>query len=109
MAEQIRYVRESSCREEILATKIWRRKQGLYFPSFCLELAVIEALEAGHGPASRFLGVLEWLAEELLDAALRDPANQSNVVSELMSESEKGRVAEAARISLRAASWKEVV
>jgi hypothetical protein len=52
--EQVRFVRDSGRREEILAAKVWKRKQGLYFPSICLELAVIEALKsAEHGSAPR--------------------------------------------------------
>jgi hypothetical protein len=68
VAEQIRYVRESGRVEEIQALKIWRRRQGVYFPSFCLELAVIEALKGagkGTGIGERFLRVLDWLAAGL--------------------------------------------
>ncbi len=110
VAEQIRYVRESGRLDEILATKVWRRKQGVYFPSYCLELAVIRSAERGGARLSeRFQRVLEWLAEELPGAALRDPGNRSNDVSELMTPEEKWRVAHAAWMSLRAASWTEVV
>lgn len=110
VAEQIRYVRESGRLDEILAAKVWRRKQGVYFPSYCLELAVIQGAEGGPaGLSERFRGVLEWLAEELPGAALRDPGNRSNDVSELMTGEEKWRVAHAAWMSLRARSWTEVV
>jgi hypothetical protein len=91
---------------------VWRRKQGVYMPSFCLELAVIEALSGVSGGArisERFLRVLEWLAEELPGAALRDPGNASNVVTGLMTEEEKWRVSSAAWMGLRAESWEEVV
>jgi hypothetical protein len=107
---QIRHVRQSGRIDEILATKIWRRTQGLYFPSFYLELAVIEALGAEHVPFhKRFLRVLEWLAERMPTAVLRDPANQSNIISELLPVEEKWRVANAAWQSVRAESWTEVV
>ena len=110
VAEQIRYVRESGRLDEILATKVWRKKQGVYFPSYCLELAVIRSAERGRaGLSERFERVLEWLAEELPRAALRDPGNQSNDVAELMTPEEKWRVAHAAWMSLRAESWTEVV
>jgi hypothetical protein len=110
--EQIRYVRESGCLDAIRLLKIWRRGQGLYFPSFCLELAVIEALGeigGGAGISVQFLRALEWVAEELPGAALRDPGNASNVVSELMTEEKKWRVAHSARASLRAEGWEELV
>jgi hypothetical protein len=96
LAEQARYVRESGRVDDILAAKIWRRKQAVYFPSFCLELAVIEALGTGGGGLGvslRFERVLEWLAEEVPRTELRDPANRNNLVSEVMTESEKWRVA----------------
>jgi len=108
--EQIRYVRESGCLEVIRLLKIWRRRQGVYFPSFCLELGVIEAAGEGkQGLAARVIEVLRYLAEDLPGAVLRDPANRSNVVSDLMTEEEKWRVANAAWMSMRAASWADVV
>ncbi len=112
LAEQARYVRESGRVDDILAAKIWRRKQAVYFPSFCLELAVIEALGTGGGGLGvslRFERVLEWLAEEVPRTELRDPANRNNLVSEVMTESEKWRVANAAWLSLRAGSLVEAV
>ena len=112
VVEQVRFVRESGCLDEILALKIWRRRQGLYFPSYCLELAVIEALAGGTGGAglaARVLRVLGWLATELPAAELRDPANRSNVVSEVMTESERWRVAHAAGVAGQAAEWREVI
>ena len=118
VAEQVRWVRESRRQDEILALRIWRRGQALYFPSFCLELAVIEALQEarGHGLgfgaqglAARVLRVLQYLAEEFPGAVLRDPANRSNVVSGLMSTLDKQRVASAAWVSLRADSWPDIL
>ena len=106
--EQIRYVRESGRLEEIRLLKIWRRRQGLYLPSFCLELAAIEAAGEG-GAGARMTEALRYLAEEFPRTRLRDPANRSNVVSDLMTDEEKWRVAHAARMSLRAESWTEVV
>jgi hypothetical protein len=67
-------------------------------------------MESGSGRLSeRFTRVLEWLAEELPGAALRDPGNRSNDVAEVMTAEEKWRVAHAAWLSLRAESWTQVV
>lgn len=112
VAEQVRFVRESGCLDEILALKIWRRRQGLYFPSYCLELAVIEALAGetgGAGLAARVLRVLGWLATELPGAELRDRANRSNVVSDVMTEGERWRVAHAAGVAGQAVEWRAVI
>jgi hypothetical protein len=112
VVEQVRFVRESGCLGEILALKIWRRREGLYFPSYCLELAVIAALagsRGGAGLAARVERVLGWLATELPGADLRDPANRSNVVSDVMTESERWRVSHAARVAAGAEEWSEVI
>ncbi len=117
VAEHIRFVRNSGSRDVILAAKIWRRRWALAFPSFCLELAVIEAL-AEHGSAprhgsaplgERFRRALEWMAKEMPYAVLRDPANQSNVVSDAMTEHEKWMVVNVASVAVWAKSWREVV
>jgi predicted nucleotidyltransferase len=44
IAEQIRYVRSAGLATETLALKLWRRRHVLRFPSFLLELSVIQAL-----------------------------------------------------------------
>jgi hypothetical protein len=111
VAEQIRYVRLSGRLDEILALKIWRRRHGLRFPSFCLELAVIHALSsAPRLPlAASFLEVLRFLATDFPSARLLDPANSNNLVSDTLSEAERCRIAGAARISLNVAAWTEIL
>ena len=84
----------------------------MYFPSFCLELAVIEALKGevtGKGIGARFVRVLDWLAAGLPETALWDPANASNAVSETMEARDKWAVANAAWMSLKAEDWGDVV
>jgi hypothetical protein len=65
-------------------------------------------LDAG-GPAARFLGVLEFLANGFGGARIADPANSNNVVSDSMTEEEKARIAEAARVAVRAERWDRVI
>ena len=88
--EQIRYVRESGCIDEILALKIWRRRHALRFPSFLMELAVI------HARPKDFRAVLHFLATDFPTARLIDPGNSNNIVSDLLTEVEKLRIARAA-------------
>ncbi len=112
IVEQARIVRVSGCLDEILAMKIWRRGNGLYFPSFCLELAVIHALAApaASAPLSAwFLDALEFLATDFPATPLLDPTNASNVVSDVMTLDEKHRVSHAARLALAAPSWPEIL
>jgi len=88
--KQIRYVRDSGFIDEILALKIWRRRHALRFPSFLMELAAI------HARPRSFRDVLHFLATDFPTARLIDPGNSNNVVSELLTEVEKLRIARAA-------------
>ncbi len=111
VAEQGRFVRQSGAADAIIAAKIWRRRQALRFPSYCLELAVIRALaraDAG-GPSERFLAVLRFLRDEFPTARMTDPANSNNIVSDALEAAEKARIAEAARQSLAAQDWSEIL
>jgi hypothetical protein len=100
VAKQIRYVRDSGLIDEILALKIWRRRHALRFPSFLMELAVIHAL---HREKSRnrpieeqFTSLLRFLATDFPTTRLLDPANSNNVVSDLLTDIEKLRIARTA-------------
>ena len=92
--KQIRYVRSSGFIDEILALKIWRRRHALRFPSFLMELATI------HARPKDFRALLHFLATDFPTTRLLDPANSDNVVSDLLTEVEKLRIARRARLSL---------
>ena len=100
VAEQTRYVRDSGLIDEILALKIWRRRHALRFPSFLMELAVIHALSAGGPIAEQFTSLLRFLATDFPTTRLLDPANSNNVVSDLLTEVEKLRIARTASHSV---------
>ena len=87
IAEQIRYVRDSGLINEILALKIWRRRHALRFPSFLMELATI------HARPKDFPALLQFLATDFPTTRLLDPANSNNVVSDLLTDVEKLRIA----------------
>ena len=88
--KQIRYVRSSGFIDEILALKIWRRRHALRFPSFLMELATI------HARPKDFRALLHFLATDFPTTRLLDPANSKNVVSDLLTEVEKLRIARTA-------------
>jgi hypothetical protein len=94
IAEQIRYVRSSGFIDEILALKIWRRRHALRFPSFLMELATI------HARPKDFPALLHFLATDFPTTRLLDPANSNNIVSDLLTDIEKLRIARRAAISL---------
>ncbi len=109
IGEQIRYVRSCGLTDEILALKIWSRRHALRFPSFVLELAAIRALSPSPHIARSFLSLLDFLATDFPTARLIDPANSNNIVSDLLSPSEKERIAATAKLSLNAHSWPEIL
>ena len=92
--KQIQYVRNSGLIDEILALKIWRRRHALRFPSFLMELATI------HARPKDFRALLHFLATDFPTTRLLDPANSNNVVSDLLTDVEKLRIARTAAVSL---------
>lgn len=98
----VQFVSLSGCLNEIRLLKLWRNQCGLDFPSFLLELSAIRALTSDwYGTlSSRFLKTLDFLAAEITQVRIVDPANSSNVISEDLSFAEKVRIRDAARRSL---------
>lgn len=96
---------------EIRAIKLWRDLHGLRFPSFYLELAVIEALkgQSTATPAANVLRALNDIAGNLLSRRIIDPANTNNVISDDMTMTEKAAVATQARISAAKRTWEEIL
>lgn len=110
VGEHIRLIAGSGRRVEIRALKIWRARQGLEFPSFYLELTVLEALRGSRKKiAENVSTVLAYLAERLEDAVVVDPANTNNYVSEDMTKSEKRAVMAAARKAIDMKRWELVL
>ena len=98
--------------DEIRLTKIWRDLRKLDFPSFYLELAVIDTLRyAAYGDlASNFFRVLQFLAStEFPNSRYLDPSNTNNVVSDDLSYIEKVRVQNQASASASKSQWGQIV
>ncbi len=109
ITEQIRHVRASGLINEILALKIWTRQHALRFPSFALELAVIQALQPAHHIAHSFLKLLDYLSKDFPKSRLIDPANSNNIVSGSLTQEQKLSIATTARLSLNADAWPEIL
>lgn len=106
----INYVRNSGRSNEIILTKIWRKNHGLEFPSFYLELAVIEALKnQGTFLANNFTRVLNYLEQYLASARFVDPANTNNIISDDLTDAEKRVIALQAGRSARESSWERTL
>jgi len=101
----VSYIKNSGRIAEIKALKIWRQLIGLDFPSFYLELAVINALRQQHARnfnlENNLIIIYEYLASNFLTALAIDPANTNNVVSNDLTDEEKKLISEAAESSLR--------
>ena len=109
--KHINHVRDSNKTDEIKITKIWAKLHKLEFPSFYIELAVIESLkykETGKYDPN-FQRILEFLAEEFTDKRFVDPANTNNIISELLTQEEKKLIAQKAKEGFNAKTWGGVI
>ena len=110
-ARHVKVVTESRRQAIIRLMKIWRNVHGLQFPSFCLEMATINALRGTRLlPLSRqFECALEHVAFHLPHERIEDPANTANNLADDMSNTEKLSVANQAFNSLKKTYWSEIV
>lgn len=111
VTQHVHLVANSGRQQEICAVKIWRERNGVCFPSFCLELAVLRALETepfGY-LCDSFMAVMRFLSDRFEKTLLRDPANAENVGSDNLSVDERSEIAEAAGKSLYEENWKKML
>lgn len=100
--------------EEIILTKIWRDINKLDFPSFYLELVVMEALHGRNkgDVVNNFRLVLEYLSTKgsFKSKIIYDPANGSNKISGLLNKTEKNKISITANRSLKLLpEWKNII
>ena len=97
--------------DEIKLTKIWRNQNNLDFPSFYLELLVIDALKYSiiGDTANNFLKVLSFISASIESTTYMDPANTNNCISDQISVSEKRKIASIATKSKDQQYWKDIV
>jgi hypothetical protein len=97
--------------QEIKILKIWRNQKGLDFPSFYLELVVLNALEncKSSSISNNVLRVLEFLRKEFLSKKYIDPANSNNTISDDLNETEKLAIAIQAHNDLKKLHWNSIV
>lgn len=107
----VSHVAGSNRIKEIKLTKIWRELNKLDFPSFYLELAVINHL-SGRSYADlggNFWEVLRFLASNFINRRYIDPANTNNVISDDLSGSEKQLIRGASQAAMTKQTWGEIV
>jgi hypothetical protein len=90
VAKHIQHVRTFNRINETRIIKLWRKQFGLEFPSFYLELTVIEALRGCQTNLSaNVVRVLEYMRDSFVNARVVDPANTNNIISEDLTVAEK--------------------
>jgi hypothetical protein len=96
--KHVAYVANKNRHNEIRLLKVWRDLHKVEFPSFYLELSVIEALKGSKSVklADKMRTIFKYLANDLPDARLVDPANTNNVVSDDLTAQEKETLARTA-------------
>jgi len=110
ISTHIAHVMASGRNAEIRVLKLWRNQKGLDFPSFYLEMTVINALTGRNGGlAQNVWTALQYLRDSFTDAKVVDPANTNNVISDDLTDTEKQRIKKAAETALAAKYWKEIV
>ncbi len=105
------FIQNSKRLDEIRALKIWRAQHGLDFPSFYLELTVINALhgKSSERLASNVLTMLQYLRDDFINATAIEPANSNNKLSDDLTVAEKKLIIQKAEACLKAKTWGEII
>ena len=106
--QHINLISQSGRTEEIRVLKIWRNQQGFSFPSFYLELSVLEALNGKRLGAlsDNVVASLEYLKNTFISRRVIDPANSNNIISDDLTQNEKSIIVNKAASAL-GKSWGE--
>lgn len=107
----VAYVKNSGRIDEIKIIKTWRQLHGLDFPSFFLEMTVIDALAYARtgNLASNVITCLNFIRDHIETVRYIDPANINNIISDVCTASEKNTLVNQAKSSLAQSSWESVV
>lgn len=110
VTKHINHVKQGGRISETRIVKLWRNQKGLDFPSFYLELIVIDALSGQYGTlSSNVWKTFHYLRDTFPNARVVDPANTNNIISDDLTVAEKGKVKAAAEQALKATDWSQIV
>ncbi|MEK6583670.1 MAG: hypothetical protein AABY66_02335, partial [Nitrospirota bacterium] len=89
--KHIVYISESNYKDVIKIVKLWRTRNNLRIKTFVLEILVVETLndEKGLSLSEATICVLNNIYENIRSLKLVDPANSNNVLSDILSPSDK--------------------
>ena len=107
----INHVKGSNRIEEIRLAKTWRQLHNLDFPSFYLEMVVIDSLKHSTvgNLSSNFLKVLEFFRDNIASTRYVDPANTNNIISDDLSATQKAIISSQAKTSRNQQTWEGIV
>lgn len=99
----IDHIVNSGCVPVIRLAKLWAHRNNLRIKTFVLELFVVEALSGYQNKGDLrkgFIKVMEAFKDDFSSTQLVDPANTNNIVSQLVDDSEKRAISQAAEMVL---------
>lgn len=111
VTKHISLVSGSGRLEEIRIAKLWRNQKGLDFPSFYLELAVMEALRSKPigAVSANVWQIFTYLRDTFPAARFVDPANTNNVISDDLTVAARNQIKASAVLALQATNWAQIV
>jgi hypothetical protein len=102
--------------KEIKLLKIWRELSQLDFPSIYLEYLTISILSGKSKDATKLADNFWFMLQELskdtsnpLYSRIVDPANSSNILSDLLNSTEKKAIISKAKIAIGQQYWSNIV
>jgi hypothetical protein len=114
--KHIAHVRGGGWLNETKLFKVWRNQKQLDFPSFYLELSIMNALGIHSAvgslmmtsPSANVVKILEYLREKFSNARIMDPANTNNIISDDLTAAEKAKI-KAFAVRALAGNWSDFV
>jgi len=101
----------SKRQNQIKIAKIWAKLHEFDFPSFYIEECVLHALK-GKSTTDldlAFQHYLKWVSTDLLDTGFVDDANTNNIISDLVTDTEKRKIMKKAKEGYEADNWASVI
>jgi hypothetical protein len=110
VTKHISQVRQGNRINESRILKLWRDQSKLDFPSFYLELTVINALSGKQSTLSgNVWSVFHYLRDSFPNARVVDPANTNNIISDELSATERGKIKAAVQRAIAQQYWTNIV
>ncbi len=111
VAMHIGHVQQGGRLNETRILKLWRNQKALEFPSFYLELTVINALSGNYFEtlSTNVWKVFEYLRDTFPNARVVDPANTNNIISDDLTTAERNKIKAATVQALGASNWNQIL